>query len=593
MTTLLLFAVASATPAQAETPAIDWDVGNQPMPLHTAGPLERQWAWSCEDVSDQHPLTLRCQVFDVTLGQIGTGLETVIMDYDYGTAFVDPAVVLFGYDVPVPQDGHAYAYVARCVDAVGWAATSARGFVYDPEPPIATVQTGPTDGTSPEATFETTCADDSYNMPFDMWDLTYQPSCQLYCSLVDDPTGTLLLGPEPCDDFEVFDPATLSTHTYADLTQPGVYRFEVYGDDGANNVGQTDSWVWEIYADLDDDGVRDTLDNCVNDPNPAQLDGDLDGVGDLCDPCPFDNPDDSDGDGVCDLDDACPGSDDAQDSDLDTVPDGCDLCSGDDATADGDGDGVCNDLDLCSGDDASGDSDGDGVCDDLDLCPADPLDDSDGDGSCDTDDLCVGFDDNTDSDGDAVPDGCDLCSGDDASGDSDGDGVCDSGDACPGFDDAIDTDGDGVCDGLDPCPLAPLDDSDGDGVCDDVDQCDGDDASGDADADGVCDDLDHCEGDDASGDGDGDGMCAQDIDGDELDCDDEDPEVHPAAPELCDGVDNNCDGESDEGCPAEADDTGAQPKDSSGCSCAVPGSAPIPALPYLFVMLALAYRRSA
>ena len=32
------------------------------------------------------------------------------------------------------------------------------------------------------------------------------------------------------------------------------------------------------------------------------------------------------------------------------------------------------------------------------------------------------------------------------------------------------------------------------------------------------------------------------------DCDDSDPEINPQAFEVCDGVDNNCDGQIDEGC---------------------------------------------
>jgi hypothetical protein len=51
------------------------------------------------------------------------------------------------------------------------------------------------------------------------------------------------------------------------------------------------------------------------------------------------------------------------------------------------------------------------------------------------------------------------------------------------------------------------------------------------------------------------GVClTPDADGDGVrqcdnDCNDTNPAIHPGAPELCDGQDNDCDGIIDNGCP--------------------------------------------
>ena len=147
--------------------------------------------------------------------------------------------------------------------------------------------------------------------------------------------------------------------------------------------------------------------------------------------------------------------------------------------------------------------------------------------------------------------------------------VCDGEDNnCDGAvdEELLDTDADGTCDELDK-------DDDGDGIEDDADNCkltsnpdqldtDGD-GKGDAceedcDNDGTLDELDNClcipNPDQADLDLDNLGdACDPDTDGDgtlnENDCKPFDGAIHPAADELCDNVDNNCNENIDEGFP--------------------------------------------
>lgn len=176
--------------------------------------------------------------------------------------------------------------------------------------------------------------------------------------------------------------------------------------------------------------------------------------------------------------------------------------------------------------------------------------------------------------------------------DSDGDGVGDDCDVCDGGDDTIDSDGDGVPDDCDPCPtLAFAVDSDGDGVCDDVDLCPDvyDPDQKDTDGDGWGDACDACPHNPMAGpmliawyvdaDGDGQGVESEPVYSCERpmgradntnDCDDTNRYIRLGAPEVCDGLDNDCDGIVDfEGCelwspPTWSDDLPA-PGLEDGC----------------------------
>ena len=393
----------------------------------------------------------------------------------------------------------------------------------------------------------------------------------------------------------------------------------------------------EVCNGLDDDcdGLRDDEDDEVGGTTTFWIDTDGDGVGttahstEACEaPEGFatasDDCDDGDATVFPDAPELCDGQDNDCDTEVDEEADGTSTWFTD---ADGDGYGDpdspvdscdgsgglsaegtdCDDTDravnpsateVCDGvdNDCSGDADGSDAADATTWYA-----DSDGDGFGDASSSTLACeqpaqhveDDSDCEDGDAAvnPDASETCN----DSDDDCDGLTDDDD--PGLSGAstwyLDHDGDGYGDaahGVEACE-APSSHVSDDQDCDDLDaavhpgateDCDGIDGDCDGDIDEDLPTTTWYDDDDGDGYGDPDAVtesCEQPTGTVTVgeDCDDTDASIQPLATEVCDGVDNDCDGDTDEESAADvqtwysdADGDGYGDADAATESCEAP-----------------------
>ena len=306
--------------------------------------------------------------------------------------------------------------------------------------------------------------------------------------------------------------------------------------DGQTVDNDCDGTAADEGADADGDGETTCTDCDDNDANVGTGNPEIcDGKDDDCDGALLAAEVDGDADGFvpCTFDAAALppsglGDEDCDDANAGVNPGATEACDGLDTDCDG----------LLPSNE--GDSDSDGVME----CAGD-CDDGDATVYPGATELCDGLD--NDCNGVLPSDEADA----DADGVSECDGDCDDGNAArfPGnaeICDLLDND----CDGTVPADEID-DDSDGFVECTGAD-CDDTDATIYGGAPELCDGLDNnCDGsipgDETDDDGDGANECADN------DCDDGNALVYVAAPELCDLLDNDCDSDVDEGFDADGD----------------------------------------
>jgi len=351
-------------------------------------------------------------------------------------------------------------------------------------------------------------------------------------------------------------------------------------DGGVDEDDAADAATW--YADADADGFGDaaqSADACSQPSGYVADDTDCDDGATAISPAAIELCDgiDNDCDGTTDEDDATDAATWYADADADgygeatTTTTACDPPSGyvaDDTDCD-DGAAAVSPAatELCDGID----NDCDGTTDEDDAADASTwFADSDGDGYGDADsthDACdqpsghlADSGDCDDADAAINPDAAELCNGVD----DDCDGTTDEDDAADAATWYIDGDADGYGSSADTTTAC----SQPSGYVADSSDCDDWDAATHPGGTELCDGVDNdCDGDIDEGatdaltfyadsDGDGFGDAASSTTActtpsgyvtDSSDCDDGDASAYPTASELCDGVDNDCDGDIDEG----------------------------------------------